>query len=38
MKRAIIFANGRMEIPPPIIKDIHPSDLIIAADGGTHAL
>ena len=36
MKRAIIFANGRMEAPPPIIKNINSSDLIIAADGGTH--
>lgn len=36
MKRAIIFANGRMEGPPEFVKDLHPSDLIIAADGGTH--
>jgi thiamine pyrophosphokinase len=36
MKRAIIFANGRMEAPPSLIKDINSSDLIIAADGGTH--
>lgn len=35
MKRAIIFANGKMESPPPIIKSILPSDLIIAADGGS---
>ncbi len=35
MKRAVIFANGRMEAPPPFIKDINASDLIIAADGGT---
>jgi thiamine pyrophosphokinase len=35
MKRAVIFANGRMEAPPPFIKDLHESDLIIAADGGT---
>ncbi len=35
MKRAILFANGKMESPPPILKDILPSDLIIAADGGT---
>jgi thiamine pyrophosphokinase len=35
MKRAFIFANGRMEAPPPILKGINPSDLIIAADGGT---
>ncbi len=35
MKRAIIFANGKMEIPPPIIGSILSSDLIIAADGGT---
>ena len=36
MKRAIIFANGRMEDPPEILSDRQPSDLIIAADGGTH--
>jgi len=36
MKRAIIFANGRMDIPPEIIKSLQSSDLIIAADGGTH--
>jgi thiamine pyrophosphokinase len=35
MKRAIIFVNGRMETPPPIVREINPSDLIIAADGGT---
>jgi thiamine pyrophosphokinase len=35
MKRAVIFANGRMETPPPFIKEIHESDVIIAADGGT---
>ncbi len=35
MKRAIIFANGRMESPPPITKSVLPSDLIIAADGGS---
>lgn len=36
MRRAIIFANGRMDIPPEIIKSLQSSDLIIAADGGTH--
>jgi thiamine pyrophosphokinase len=36
MKRAIVFANGRMDAPPTILTDIHPSDFIIAADGGTH--
>ncbi len=36
MKRAIVFANGRMETPPTILTNIHPSDFIIAADGGTH--
>ncbi len=36
MKRAIIFANGRMEYLPNIVSDRQPSDLIIAADGGTH--
>lgn len=36
MKRAIIFANGRMDVPPPIVEDIHPDDLVIAADGGTY--
>jgi thiamine pyrophosphokinase len=35
MKRAIIFANGKMDVAPPILKDLLPSDLIIAADGGT---
>jgi thiamine pyrophosphokinase len=35
MNRAIIFVNGKMDIAPPILNDIHPSDLIIAADGGT---
>jgi thiamine pyrophosphokinase len=35
MKRAIIFANGRMDVPPPFIKNLQPDDLIIAADGGT---
>jgi thiamine pyrophosphokinase len=25
-----------MEAPPPIVQEINPSDLIIAADGGTH--
>ncbi len=36
MKRAFIFANGRMENPPSIVRDVLPTDLIIAADGGTH--
>lgn len=36
MKRAIIFANGRMEVPPTIIQRINHNDLVIAADGGTH--
>ncbi len=36
MKRAIIFANGRMDLKPPILENLHPDDLIIAADGGTH--
>jgi thiamine pyrophosphokinase len=35
MKRAIIFANGSMTVPPPIIDELDASDLIIAADGGT---
>ncbi len=35
MKRAIIFANGKIDEPPPIIKDLHPGDLLIAADGGS---
>ncbi len=34
MKRAIVFANGRVETTPPIIREICSSDLIIAADGG----
>jgi thiamine pyrophosphokinase len=36
MKRAIIFANGKMDLPPPILENLHPTDIIIAADGGTH--
>jgi len=36
MKRAIIFANGKMEEPPEIVIDRKSYDLIIAADGGTH--
>jgi thiamine pyrophosphokinase len=35
MKRAIIIANGEMEIAPAILKDLQPDDLIIATDGGT---
>jgi thiamine pyrophosphokinase len=35
MKRAVIFANGKMENPPPFIDEILSDDLIIAADGGT---
>jgi thiamine pyrophosphokinase len=36
MKSAIIFANGRMEKPPDILSILQTSDLLIAADGGTH--
>jgi thiamine pyrophosphokinase len=36
MKRAFIFANGRMDEPPAILQSIHPDDLIVAADGGAH--
>jgi thiamine pyrophosphokinase len=36
MKRAYIFANGKMDKPPSAVKDIQPTDLVIAADGGTH--
>lgn len=36
MKRAYIFANGRMDSPTLSIKEINPADLVIAADGGTH--
>jgi thiamine pyrophosphokinase len=36
MKRAIIFANGRMEKPLEILSILGTSDLLIAADGGTH--
>jgi thiamine pyrophosphokinase len=36
MKRAFVFANGRLEILPPILKEIRSSDIILAADGGTH--
>jgi thiamine pyrophosphokinase len=35
MKRAMIFANGKMETRPSIIASINSSDLIIAANGGT---
>jgi thiamine pyrophosphokinase len=35
MKRAFIIANGKMEAPPDIIKEIRPEDVLIAADGGT---
>ena len=35
MMRAFIFANGKMEGRPPLIKDIHSSDLLIAVDGGS---
>jgi thiamine pyrophosphokinase len=36
MRRAIIFVNGKMDGPPEIVKSLRPSDLIIAADGGTN--
>jgi thiamine pyrophosphokinase len=36
MKGAIIFANGKMEKPPEILSILETSDLLIAADGGTH--
>jgi thiamine pyrophosphokinase len=36
MKRAFIFANGKVDEPPAILNSIKPDDLIIAADGGTH--
>ncbi len=36
MRRAIVFANGRMDVPPPIIASLQSTDLFIAADGGTH--
>jgi thiamine pyrophosphokinase len=35
MTRTIIFTNGQMESLPPPIHQILPSDIIIAADGGT---
>lgn len=34
MKRAIIFANGKIKITNSHNIEIHPDDLIIAADGG----
>ncbi len=34
MRRAFIFANGKLEQPPVILKELDPADLIIAADGG----
>ena len=36
MKRAIIFANGKMDNPPAIVGTIQPGDLVIAADGGSY--
>jgi thiamine pyrophosphokinase len=36
MKRAFIFANGKVDEPPTILRSIGPDDLIIAADGGIH--
>ena len=36
MKRAIIFANGKMVEAPDVVKDIQPDDVLIAADGGSH--
>jgi thiamine pyrophosphokinase len=35
MTRAIIFANGQMQLLPSAIPQILPSDLVIAADGGS---
>jgi thiamine pyrophosphokinase len=35
MKRAVIFANGEFEQSTRVIPEIKPSDLIIAADGGS---
>lgn len=32
--RAVIFANGTLGDPQAALKNIHPGDLIIAADGG----
>ena len=36
MKRAIIFANGKMDDSPAIVGTIQPGDLVIAADGGSY--
>ncbi len=36
MKRAFIFANGKLEVPPAILRDLHADDLVVAADGGTY--
>lgn len=35
MTQAIIFANGEMDAPPEMVKNLGPYDLIIAADGGS---
>ncbi len=35
MTRCIIFANGEMDTPPAILKQLQPDDLVIAADGGS---
>jgi thiamine pyrophosphokinase len=34
MKRAVIFANGELHLTLSLRDEIHPDDLIIAADGG----
>jgi thiamine pyrophosphokinase len=36
MKRAILFANGRLDELPNFVKDSLQSNFIIAVDGGTH--
>jgi thiamine pyrophosphokinase len=35
MRRAILFANGEMNVTPTILNHIQSSDMIIAADGGS---
>ncbi len=35
MRRAFIFANGKIEFPPSILTGLRADDLVIAADGGT---
>jgi len=37
-RRALIFANGELAVPPAIAEMIRPDDLLVAADGGLRHL